>query len=245
ENARLNAWVYVDIRDVDVGSYVERARKIVGEEVDLPAGYSLIWSGQYEYMERARQRLTLVVPLTLAVIFLLLYLHFRSVAECLMVMLTLPFALVGGIWLIYLLGYNMSIAVGVGFIALAGVSAELGVVMLTYLDQELDSRRREGRLETAGDLAAAVVEGASRRVRPIFMTVGSTVGGLLPIMWASGTGSQVMKRIVAPMVGGLATATLLALLVLPAVYTLWRGLELRRRAKPETDTHTHKEGVEA
>jgi Cu(I)/Ag(I) efflux system membrane protein CusA/SilA len=160
-------------------------------------------------------------------------------------MFTLPFALVGGIWFIYLLGYNMSVAVGVGFIALAGVSAELGVVMLTYLDQALESRRRDGRLDSSGDLVAAVIEGASRRVRPIFMTVGSTVGGLLPIMWASGTGSQVMKRIAAPMVGGLATATLLVLLVLPAVYALWRGLELRAGTKPTTDTHTHKEGVSA
>ncbi len=202
ENARLNAWVYIDIRDVDVGTYVERAREIVAEEIDLPQGYSLIWSGQYEYMERAKERLSLVVPVTLAIIFLLLFLHFRSVVESLMVMLTLPFALVGGIWLIYLLDYNMSIAVGVGFIALAGVSAELGVVMLTYLDQALESRRQEGRLQDRADLADAIVEGASRRVRPIFMTVGSTVGGLLPIMWASGAGSQVMQRIAAPMVGG-------------------------------------------
>ena len=153
ENARLNAWVYIDIRDVDVGTYVERAREIVAEEIDLPEGYSLIWSGQYEYMERAKERLSLVVPVTLAIIFLLLFLHFRSVVESLMVMLTLPFALVGGIWLIYLLDYNMSIAVGVGFIALAGVSAELGVVMLTYLDQALESRRQEGRLQDRADLA--------------------------------------------------------------------------------------------
>ena len=237
ENARLNAWVYIDIRDVDVGTYVERAREIVAEEIDLPEGYSLIWSGQYEYMERAKERLSLVVPVTLAIIFLLLFLHFRSVVESLMVMLTLPFALVGGIWLIYLLDYNMSIAVGVGFIALAGVSAELGVVMLTYLDQALESRRQEGRLQDRADLADAIVEGASRRVRPIFMTVGSTVGGLLPIMWATGAGSQVMQRIAAPMVGGLATATLLALLVLPAVYALWRGREVGGAKGPTTDTH--------
>ena len=238
ENARLNAWVYVDIRDVDVGTYVEGARQIVAEEIDLPQGYSLIWSGQYEYMERAKERLSLVVPVTLAIIFLLLFLHFRSVAESLMVMLTLPFALVGGIWLIYILDYNMSVAVGVGFIALAGVSAELGVAMLTYLDQALESRRQEGRLRDRADLAAAIVEGASRRVRPIFMTVGSTVGGLLPIMWATGTGSQVMKRIAAPMVGGLATATLLALLVLPAVYALWRGRQMDSGTEPTTDTHS-------
>ena len=238
ENARLNAWVYVDIRDVDVGTYVEGARQIVAEEIDLPQGYSLIWSGQYEYMERAKERLSLVVPVTLAIIFLLLFLHFRSVAESLMVMLTLPFALVGGIWLIYILDYNMSVAVGVGFIALAGVSAELGVVMLTYLDQALESRREEGRLRDRADLAAAIVEGASRRVRPIFMTVGSTVGGLLPIMWATGTGSQVMKRIAAPMVGGLATATLLALLVLPAVYALWRGRQMDSGTEPTTETHS-------
>ena len=209
-----------------MGTYVERARQIVAEQIDLPQGYSLIWSGQYEYMERAKERLSLVVPITLAIIFLLLFLHFRSVVESLIVMLTLPFALVGGICLIYILDYNMNVAVGLGFIALAGASAELGVVMLTYLDQALEVRRQEGRLESPGDLAAATVEGASRRVRPIFMTVGWTVGGLLPIMWATGAGSQVMKRIAAPMVGGLATATLLALLVLPAVYALWRGRQV-------------------
>jgi len=227
ENARLNAWVYVDIRGIDVGTYVEAARKAVAHEVELPAGYSLTWSGQYEYMQRAQQRLRLVVPVTLAVIFLLLYLNFRSVTESLIIMLSLPFALVGGIWLLAGLDYNMSIAVGVGFIALAGVAAETGVIMLLYLDQAWNEARSkcsaEGRSLRRADLYAAVGAGAVDRVRPKVMTVTATMAGLLPIMWGTGTGSEVMHRIAAPMVGGLVSSTLLTLLVIPAIYTVWQG----------------------
>ena len=227
ENARLNAWVYVDIRGIDVGTYVEAARKAVAHEVELPAGYSLTWSGQYEYMQRAQQRLRLVVPVTLAVIFLLLYLNFRSVTESLIIMLSLPFALVGGIWLLAGLDYNMSIAVGVGFIALAGVAAETGVIMLLYLDQAWNEARSkcsaEGRPLRRADLYAAVGAGAVDRVRPKVMTVTATMAGLLPIMWGTGTGSEVMHRIAAPMVGGLVSSTLLTLLVIPAISTVWQG----------------------
>ena len=229
ENARLNAWVYVDIKDVDVGTYVERAQQVVMEQVDLPPGYSLVWSGQYEYMQRAAQRLKLVVPITLGIIFMLLYLNFRSVADSAIVMISLPFALVGGIWLMFLLDHNMSIAVGVGFIALAGLSAELGVLMLTYLNNSLEARRAQGRLQSADDFRAAVVEGAALRARPILMTVLSTVGGLLPIMWGTGTGSEVMQRIAGPMVGGLVSSTVLALVCIPAIYALWKGRTFRGR----------------
>jgi Cu(I)/Ag(I) efflux system membrane protein CusA/SilA len=227
ENARLNAWIYVDIKGVDVGTYVERAQKIVMEQVDLPSGYSLVWSGQYEYMQRAAARLKLVVPITLGIIFMLLYLNFRNVTESAIVMLSLPLSLVGGIWLMYLLDHNMSIAVGVGFIALAGLSAELGVVMLTYLDNSYNARKREGRMRNEEDLRQAIIEGAALRVRPILMTVFSTIGGLLPIMWGTGTGSEVMQRIAAPMVGGLISSTVLALVCIPAIYALWRGWDLR------------------
>jgi len=224
ENARLNAWVYVDIKGVDVGTYVEQARKAVAAEIVLPAGYSLTWSGQYEYMQRAQARLQLVVPLTLMIIFLLLYMNFRSVTESLLIMLSLPFALVGGVWLLVVLDYNMSIAVGVGFIALAGVAAETGVIMLLYLDTAWAGvrREREGRLEIQ-DLYRAVSLGAVDRVRPKVMTVTATMAGLLPIMWGEGAGSEVMRRIAAPMVGGLVSSTILTLLVIPVFYTLWQS----------------------
>jgi Cu(I)/Ag(I) efflux system membrane protein CusA/SilA len=235
ENARLNAWVYVDIRGIDIGSYVTA----VSREIELPPGYSLTWSGQYEYMQRAEQRLRLVVPITLGVIFLLLFLNFRSVTESLIIMLSLPFALVGGIWLLAMLDYNMSIAVGVGFIALAGVAAETGVIMLLYLDQAWDEirdrRQGEGRLLTRQDLYAAVTAGAVDRVRPKVMTVTATMAGLLPIMWGSGTGSEVMRRIAAPMVGGLVSSTLLTLLVIPMIYTVWQGW-VHRREFSESNT---------
>ena len=224
ENARLNAWVYVDIKGVDVGTYVEQARKAVAAEIVLPAGYSLTWSGQYEYMQRAQARLQLVVPLTLMIIFLLLYMNFRSVTESLLIMLSLPFALVGGVWLLVVLDYNMSIAVGVGFIALAGVAAETGVIMLLYLDTAWAGvrREREGRLEIQ-DLYRAVSLGAVDRVRPKVMTVTATMAGVLPIMWGEGAGSEVMRRIAAPMVGGLVSSTILTLLVIPVFYTLWQS----------------------
>lgn len=223
ENARLNAWVYVDIRGVDIGTYVKLAREVVAKEINVPNGYSLAWSGQYEYMERAKERLKLVVPLTLVIIFLLLYFNFRNITESLIVMFSLPFALVGGVWLVYLLGYNMSVAVGVGFIALAGVAAEIGVIMLVYLDMAYDKRQKDGLLTTTADLYEAIVSGASLRIRPIIMTVVAIIGGLLPIMWASGTGSEVMKRIAAPMVGGMVSATILTLIVIPVLYSLWKG----------------------
>ncbi|MBF0257074.1 MAG: efflux RND transporter permease subunit, partial [Gammaproteobacteria bacterium] len=225
ENARLNGWTFVDIRDQDLGSYVVEAQQAVREQVQLPPGYSISWAGQYEYMQRANQRLSQVVPLTLAIIFLLLYLSFRHAGQALLVMASLPFALVGGFWLIYLLGYNLSVAVGVGFIALAGVAAEFGVIMLIYLDNALRDRQAQGPLDQAG-LLAAIIEGAVQRVRPKAMTVATIVVGLIPIFIGTGTGSEVMSRIAAPMIGGMITAPLLSLFVLPAVYLLWkrRGL---------------------
>lgn len=230
ENARLNGWTYVDIRDRDLGSYVSEAKQRVAEQVELPAGYSLTWSGQYEFMERASARLQVVVPVTLAVILILLYFAFGRFGEALLIMATLPMALIGGFWLMWLLGYNLSVAAGVGFIALAGVAAETGVVMLIYLDHALARRREQaaasGRAVTRSELREAVVEGALLRVRPKMMTVAAIIAGLLPIMWGSGTGSEVMRRIAAPMVGGMVSATLLTLIVIPAVFLLWkrRGL---------------------
>lgn len=221
ENALLNTWVFVDVRGRDIGSYVADAKKAVLEKVKFPPGYYVTWSGQYEYMERAYAKLKVIVPLTLAIIFLLLYFNFGNIAESLIVMLSLPFALVGGIWLMYLLGYNMSIAVGVGFIALAGVAAETGVVMLIYLDNAYRERYLHGRLNTLSDLYESVIEGAVERVRPKMMTVVAIMAGLLPIMWGTGTGSEVMKRIAAPMVGGMVSSTILTLVVVPAIYTLW------------------------
>jgi Cu(I)/Ag(I) efflux system membrane protein CusA/SilA len=226
ENARRTAWLYVDVRNIDIGSYVKMARRAVDAAVRLPSGYSIVWSGQYEYMQRAAQRLRLVLPITLLIIFLLLYFNFKNITESLIIMLSLPFALVGGVWLIWLSGYNMSVAVGVGFIALAGVAAETGVVMLLYIDNAYKDRLLRGQMNTREDLHAAVVYGAVERVRPKLMTVATVIIGLLPIMWSSGTGSQMMKRIAAPMVGGLITSTILTLVVIPAIYFLWKGRRL-------------------
>ena len=234
ENARPNGWIYVDIEGRDLGSYVAEAQAVVSDQVDLPSGYALSWSGQFEYLERARGRLALVAPLTLAIIVLLLYLSFRSLPEVVIILGTLPLAGVGGLWLLYLLGYDLSIAVGVGFIALAGVAVEIGVVMLVYLNQAV--AHREASLDPARDsltpeeLVRAVREGALLRVRPVIMTVTATIVGLLPIMFGTGTGSEVMRRIAAPMVGGLVSATLLALVLVPALYMLWR-LAANRRAE--------------
>ena len=229
ENARKNAWIYIDITDIDVGTYVKNAQQAVQEKIQMPAGYSLVWSGQYEYMVRAQKRLAIVVPMTLMIIFLLLYLTFKNVTESLIVMLSVPFALTGGIWLMYLLGYNMSIAVGVGFIALAGVAAETGVVMLIYLDIAYAKyREKAGPAFSRRHLQEAIVEGAVMRVRPKMMTVVSTMVGLLPIMWSQGTGSEVMKRIAAPMVGGMISATILTLVVVPAIYGFWKGWNLKK-----------------
>jgi Cu(I)/Ag(I) efflux system membrane protein CusA/SilA len=227
ENARSSAWVFVDIEDVDVGTYVKRAQEAVNERVELPAGYSMVWSGQYEYMVRAQNRLMVVVPMTLLIIFLLLYFNFKNISESLIVMLSVPFALTGGLWLMYLLGYNMSVAVGVGFIALAGVAAETGVVMLIYLDLSYRKfKALHGERFNRRHLYKAIVEGAVLRVRPKMMTVTTIMAGLMPIMWSHGTGSEVMKRIATPMVGGMVSATILTLVVVPAIYGLWKGWRL-------------------
>jgi Cu(I)/Ag(I) efflux system membrane protein CusA/SilA len=223
ENARRTAWIYVDLDTSDLGGYVRRARRAVEQQVRLPAGVSIVWSGQYEYMQRANQRLMLVVPLTLAVIVILLYAHFRRAAETAIVMIgTILFAPLGGIWLLYLFGFNLSVAVGVGFIALLGLAAEIGVVMLVYLNGAYERFTSENRMNDLGDLKRAILAGTAERVRPILMTVGTTLIGLLPIMVGTETGTRVMKRIAAPMVGGLVSATLLTLLVLPAIYLLWK-----------------------
>jgi Cu(I)/Ag(I) efflux system membrane protein CusA/SilA len=262
ENARLNSWIYVDIRTADIGGYVKQARQAVDQNVKLPPGYSIAWSGQFEYMERAAARLKIVVPLTLLIIFLLLYFNFRNLTEPLVVMLSIPFALIGGFWLVYALGYNLSVAVAVGFIALAGVAAEIGVLVMTFIDQEVEKRRAEmtmSRLEelVPGDIVryadldekkrreahgasaisrlapeeimAAVEKGTAERVRPVAMTATAITAGLLPIMWGSGTGSEVMQRIAAPMVGGMVTTTLLCLLVLPLIYGLVLQAKEKRR----------------
>ena len=231
EDARPNGWTFVDIDGRDLGSYVEEAQRVVSEEVKLPAGYSIAWSGQYEYMVRAKERLSIVVPFTLLIIVLLLYLNFRNIIEVVIIMGTLPLALVGGFWILYLLDYNMSVAVGVGFIALAGVAVEIGVVMLVYLNQAYNKlHQQDGRQHslTMSELREAVIEGALLRVRPIMMTVSAIIAGLLPIMLGSGTGSEVMRRIAAPMVGGMVSATILTLVVLPAVFFLWKQRELTK-----------------
>ncbi|MFP3425810.1 efflux RND transporter permease subunit [Pseudoalteromonas sp. SIMBA_162] len=226
ENARLNGWVYIDIDGVDIGSYVESARAVLDEHLILPSGYSISWAGQYEYMQRAKEKLTYVVPLTLAIIVVLLYLNFKSFAEVTIIMCTLPLAMIGGVWLMYLQGFNFSVAVGVGFIALAGVAVEIGVIMLVYLNQAyqnmcLTAKRADKPLSLA-QLQQAIIEGAGLRVRPVMMTVATIVIGLLPVLYGTGSGSEVMSRIAAPMVGGMVSAIMLTLLVIPAVYLLWR-----------------------
>jgi Cu(I)/Ag(I) efflux system membrane protein CusA/SilA len=234
ENALLSAYIYVDIRDRDIGSYVRDAQKAVREQVKFPPGYYATWSGQFEYMERATEKMKIVIPVTLAIIFVLLYLNFRRLTETLIVMLSVPFALVGGVWLMWALGYNLSVAVAVGFIALAGVAAETGVVMLIYLDHALNDikarREAEGKALAPSDLYAAVMEGAVERVRPKMMTVVAIMAGLLPIMWSSGTGSEVMSRIAAPMVGGMISSTILTLVVIPALYALVKEWALFKRS---------------
>ena len=243
EDALPTAWVYVDVAGRDIGSYVAEARAMVEREVTLPPGYTMTWSGQYEYMERAREKMKLVIPATLAIIFLLLYLNFRSVPETAIVMMSLPFALVGGIWFIWALGYNWSIAVAIGFIALAGVAAETGVVMLIYLDHAWRARQTAGGRPTLRDLYDAVVEGAVERVRPKMMTVLAIMAGLLPILWGTGTGASVMKRIAAPMVGGMLSSTILTLVVIPAVYSLWREREVHAAQRSEAGRLSKAVGV--
>jgi Cu(I)/Ag(I) efflux system membrane protein CusA/SilA len=232
ENAQLAAYIYVDLRDRDIGSYVADAQKAVAAQVKFPPGYYVTWSGQFEYMEHAKARLKIVVPITVLIIFLLLYLNFRRVTETLIVMLSVPFALAGGLWLMWWLGFNLSVAVAVGFIALAGVAAETGVVMLIYLDHALTAlqaqRAAEGRPFTPDDLYAAVMAGAVERVRPKMMTVAAIMAGLLPIMWSHGTGAEVMQRIAVPMIGGMVSSTVLTLVVIPAIYAVVKGIAIRR-----------------
>ncbi|WDI31953.1 efflux RND transporter permease subunit [Hyphococcus flavus] len=231
ENARLNGWIYVDIAGRDIGSYVEEARNVVAENVDLPAGYSISWSGQYEYMQRAKERFAYVGPGMLLIIMLLLFLNFRNVADVLIILGTLPFALVGGLWLMFLLGFNMSVAVAVGFIALAGVAVEIGVLMIMYLKQEVAAANATAREEGApldeAHFADAIAKGALRRLRPIMMTFAVIFAGLLPIMYGHGAGGEVMRRIAAPMIGGIVSTTVLALVVIPAVYFLWNRRALQ------------------
>lgn len=230
ENARLNGWVYVDIAGRDLGSYVSDAQKAVNQDIKLPAGYSISWSGQYEYLERAKERLTTIAPVALAIIILLLFLNFKRFSEVIIILTTLPLALVGGVWLLYLLGYNLSVAAAVGFIALAGVAVEIGVVMLVYLNHAFEKYQKmakeENRTLTKEDVKNAIIDGALLRLRPIMMTVSAIIGGLLPIMFLGGTGSEVMRRIAAPMVGGMISATLLTLIVIPAIFLLWKQYKL-------------------
>jgi Cu(I)/Ag(I) efflux system membrane protein CusA/SilA len=237
ENSRPNTWIYVDLHDIDVGTYVQRAKRVVDEairrgEIDLPAGYNLVWSGQYEYMLRAQRRLAVVVPLTILIIVLIIYLNTRSLLQTFIVMLAVPFSLVGAVWLIWALGYNMSIAVWVGMIALAGLDAETGVVMLLYLNVAYDDWRRKGQMRGLADLRAAIHQGAVQRVRPKAMTVSVILAGLLPILWSHGTGADVMKRIAVPMVGGVLTSFIMELLIYPAIYFVWRGWSLPEQPSP-------------
>ena len=243
EGAMPTAWVYVDVAGRDIGSYVKDAQEMVNGMIKLQPGYSIVWSGQYEYMQRAAATMRVVIPATLALIFLLLYFNFKSVGETLIVMLSLPFALVGGIWFVWALGYNWSVAVAIGFIALAGVAAETGVVMLIYLDHawkaRLEARAVEGGPPTVRDLYDAVYEGAVERVRPKMMTVTAIMAGLLPILWGTGTGASVMKRIAAPMVGGMLSSTVLTLVVIPAVYSLWKERAIRTADARASSTVPH------
>jgi Cu(I)/Ag(I) efflux system membrane protein CusA/SilA len=232
ENARLNGWAFIDIEGADVGSYVAEAQQVVDEQIQLPAGYSITWAGQYEYMQRAKAKLVYVVPLTLAIIIVLLYLNFRNVTEVIIILGTLPLAMVGSIWLMYLQGFNFSVAVAVGFIALAGVAVEIGVIMLVYLNQAyqtlLADNAKKAIKITRSQLCQTILHGAGLRIRPIMMTGGTVIVGLLPILYGSGTGSEVMSRIAAPMIGGMVSAMLLTLLVLPTLFYLWRSLKIKQ-----------------
>jgi Cu(I)/Ag(I) efflux system membrane protein CusA/SilA len=235
EGSRPSAWIYVDITGSDIGGYVARAKDAIASEVKMPSGYRMVWSGQFEYMQRAAQRLKLILPVTLLIVFLLLYLNFRTLTDSLMIMLLLPLALTGGIWLLWLLDYDLSVAVGVGFIALAGVSAETGVVMLVYLHEALQKMRDSDKPPSDASLRKAIVAGAAERVRPLMMTVTAIIGGLLPIMWSAGTGASVMKRIAAPMIGGMLSATVLTLFVIPVAYEL---IERRRWVRADGEPNS-------
>ncbi|HEB36356.1 MAG TPA: efflux RND transporter permease subunit [Candidatus Aminicenantes bacterium] len=230
ENARLNAWIYVDLTTTDIGSYVNDAKKAIDENIKMPPGYSIVWSGQYEYMERAQKRLQMAIPATLAIIFLLLYFYFKNIKESLIVMLSLPFSLVGGIWYIFALGYNLSVAVGIGFIALFGLAAETGMVMLVYLNMVYKRMLKDGQIRSVEDIHKAVMEGAVLRVRAVSMTVGTTMVGLMPVMFIiKGAGTQVMRRIAAPMIGGLVTSTVLTLIIIPVIFAIWKSMVLKRK----------------
>jgi Cu(I)/Ag(I) efflux system membrane protein CusA/SilA len=229
ENGMLTGYVYVDVAGRDVGSYVAEAKRVVAEQVAVPPGYTLAWSGQYQAMERVRERLKVVLPLTLFLIFLLLYLNTKSTAKTLLILMAVPFSAVGAVWLLYALGYNMSIGVWVGLIALMGVDAETGVFMLLYLDLSYNERRLAGRMHSLSDLREAIVEGAVKRIRPKFMTVATMFVGLAPIMWSAGAGADVMKRIAAPMIGGIFTSFLLELVVYPALYEVWKWHSVKRQ----------------
>jgi len=231
EDSRPNAWVYVDIKDIDVGTYVSNARRIVAQNIKLPAGYTITWSGEYENMQHAQERLMYVIPMTLFIIFIILYLNMRSVTKVAIVLLAVPFSLVGTFWFLYFLGYNLSIAVWVGIIALAGLDAETGVVMLLYLDHAYDEWKKKGLMSTTMHLKDAIHHGAVQRVRPKIMTASVIIAGLVPIMWSHGTGADVMKRIAAPMVGGVVTSVILELLVYPAIYFLWKSRALKKEAE--------------
>ena len=232
ENALLSAYIFIDTRDRDIGGYVADAQRAVREQVQFPPGYFTTWSGQFEYVERATEKLKVVVPLTILIVFLLVYLNFHRLTETCIVMLSVPFSLIGGVWLMYLLGYNLSVAAVVGFIGLAGVAAESGMVMLTFLDQALTGiaakRKAVGKQVTPEDLYEAVAEGAVYRIRPVMMTIAGSVVGLLPVMFSSGTGAEVTRHIAAPMVGGMVSAMLLTLIVFPAVYALVKETPMRR-----------------
>jgi Cu(I)/Ag(I) efflux system membrane protein CusA/SilA len=232
EGAVPNAWIYVAVTNIDIGTYVQRAQRAVNEAVArgtirLPSGYSLLWSGQYEYMMRARQRLMVVVPFTLLIILLIIYLNTRSWVKTTIVLLAVPFSLVGAIWILYLLNYNLSVAVWVGLIALAGLDAETGVVMLLYLDLAYAQWQQEGRMRGVADLRDAIYHGAVKRVRPKAMTAAVIIAGLLPILWSHGAGADVMKRIATPMIGGVVTSTVMELAVYPAIFFLWRSRRLK------------------
>ncbi|MBL4801525.1 MAG: efflux RND transporter permease subunit, partial [Emcibacter sp.] len=227
ENARLNGWIYVDTDDGDISSYIARARIVMENEITLPAGYSLSWAGQYEYMERAKERLFTIIPITLLLIIFILYLAFRKVADVVIILISLPLALSGGLWLLYLLDFHLSIAVAVGFIALAGVAVELAIVMILFLNTALKTVHDNQTAINRSHIRAAVTEGALMRLRPLLMTVVTIFAGLLPIMIGSGTGSEIMQRIAAPMIGGMASATLLTLVVIPAVFYLWHGRKIK------------------
>jgi Cu(I)/Ag(I) efflux system membrane protein CusA/SilA len=228
ENGLLSGYVYVDVAGRDLGSYVDEARRAVAQRLALPPGYTLVWSGQYEYLERVQEKLMVVVPATLFLVFLLIYLNTNSAAKTTIILLALPFSAVGAVWLLYLLGYNMSIGVWVGLIALMGVDAETAVFMLLYLDLAYEDQKAQGRMQTEAHLREAIVHGAVKRVRPKVMTVAVMLMGLLPIMWSTGAGSDVMKRIAAPMIGGILTSFIMELLVYPAIYQVWKGRALRR-----------------